>query len=99
MPACAHCAASDAKFGCSACASSAHYCGPACQRAGWAAHKLDCGRIKATLAAAAGAPVPPPRPDFKPRELDPHCGACGKELAHFDAKCGGCLAVAYCGRA
>jgi hypothetical protein len=52
---CAECGAAGASFGCSRC-HRVRYCGAACQRGNWKAHKTACAAA-ATASGSGGAPV------------------------------------------
>jgi len=88
MPACGACAAPDAPSLCGGCRFAA-YCGPACQRAAWADHKVVCKAIQADVVAA-------------PFGHDPektHCDGCAQPLNGVNELCVGCRSASYCSAA
>ena len=93
MPACASCGAADAGSTCGGCKSVA-YCGPACQRADWAAHRPACKAIAAAIAEDAAGCTASGRVDPK-RTL---CDGCGAPLGDADNRCTGCRFPSYCGQ-
>ena len=88
MPAYGSCAAPDAPSVCSACKFAA-YCGPACQRAAWAAHKAVCKAIQADVAASPSGDDP----------KKTHCDGCAEPLDGVNELCTRCLSVSYCSAA
>ena len=88
MPSCASCGAANAASQCGGCHFAA-YCGAACQRAHWPAHKLICKAIKedaeGEAAARGGTPV------------RTHCDGCAAALGVVDERCKGCYFASYCG--
>jgi hypothetical protein len=82
MPACTGCARADAIDTCNGC-RYATYCGAACQRAHWAAHRPVCKAVE-KYAAREG--------DWKPT----HCDSCLAPLNGIDERCTGCFSVSFC---
>ena len=93
---CAHCGA-DAEKLCAGC-KKVTYCGTACQKAQWAAHKDDCRREKKAREAAEAAAASPPPKEFSPSPgVDPMCAQC--RVARVTKVCDSCRLVGYCGQA
>jgi hypothetical protein len=88
MPACSLCAA-PATGVCASCFFFV-YCGGACQRAHWAAHRPVCAAIRRD----AATPLEPHGPDFYPNP--PTCHGCGAALSDRVALCTGCEFAGYC---
>jgi TPR repeat protein len=79
---CAECARADARSLCGGC-RHVSYCGAACQRAHWAAHKQICKAIKADAARSIA---------WKATT----CDACANTLVRVGQRCSGCYSVEYC---
>ena len=92
MPPCTACARADAGSLCSGCRFAA-YCGAACQRAHWAAHKPICKAIAADVAQDA---------DALSGGCAMNCHGCAVALTPEQARlqvCTRCYSATYCGLA
>jgi TPR repeat protein len=83
MPPCAACARDGAGALCGGCRFAA-YCGAACQRGHWAAHKAVCKAIKELIALRG--------PGWEATT----CDACASTLVGVGQRCSGCYSVEYC---